>query len=103
MKTIWKKQIEVTDVQVVEVPHNSTFLCVQVQNEVPCIWYLVPDTETELRDQIQLMIFETGNPIPDVGIFGIPYLGTFQMHGGQIWHLFGKAINSYKIISQMLY
>lgn len=95
MQTIWKKQIEVTDVQLIEVPRGSSVLSVQVQNSVPCIWYVVPDTETKETDKIQLMIFGTGNPIGEnIYSYDIRFIGTFQMHDGQlVLHLFGKVIN----------
>lgn len=84
MKTIWKFPLEVTDEQVVTVPMISKFLCVQVQNERPCLWALV-DPKSRMIG-VQVCVYGTGNPVPDN-----PgnYVGTFQLaDGALVFHVF---------------
>lgn len=40
MRTIYKQQLEITDVQTIEMHEYSTVLKLDVQNGKPCIWYV---------------------------------------------------------------
>ena len=83
MKTIWKQQLAITDTQIISVPGGSRFLTVQMQNGVPCIWYIV-DTEESGRSQYEFTTVGTGNPIDE--LIG-NYLGTYQK-GPLVFHVF---------------
>lgn len=90
MKKIYKYTLETTDFQTVEMPKDCKILCVQTQNERPCIWALIDDMETIMEIK-KFWIFWTGHPI---GIKNDPelhkrYIGTYQLLGGKfIGHVF---------------
>jgi hypothetical protein len=86
-KHIWKYKFRIADEVHIETTRNSIFLDVQMQDGVPCMWFIVDDEEPkEIRD---FVIYGTGHPVPDgeqeIGI----YRGTFmEYHGGLVWHIF---------------
>ena len=93
MKTIWKFPLEVTDLQKISVPKDSTILTVQAQREVPCLWVLV-DAEKEseerfiriVKEERSIRIAGTGHPILEKLS---RYIGTFQLREGSfIGHVF---------------
>lgn len=87
-KVIWKFPLKVTDVQDVEIPHGSILLSVQTQNETPCLWVLVYDTEAE-KEVIRLRTIGTGNPISDDNFDPKDFLGTYQIDNGSfVGHVF---------------
>lgn len=45
-KKIFKYQLETTDIQQVEMQQGAEILCIQTQNETPCIWALVEPNAT---------------------------------------------------------
>jgi len=73
MKTIWKYTLDVTTLQLIEIPSDFEVLSVQCQNNVPCVWIIVdPDSEKIGR------LFEikgTGHELEDKKR---TFLGTFQ-------------------------
>ena len=90
MKVIYKYRIEVTGEQVITMPKHAKILAVQMQDNsggsefpVPMIWAMV-DTHEEMGG-IKLLIFGTGNSIPDS--FTGQYIGTFQERQF-VWHLY---------------
>lgn len=84
MKKIWKFPLEVTDLQKIRIPKNSTLLTVQAQREVPCLWALV-ETDKESEERF-IRIAGTGHPVLEK-IFR--YVGTFQLAKGSfIGHVF---------------
>jgi hypothetical protein len=84
MKSIWKFQIEATDVQEIEMPEGAELLTIQVQNGIVCLWALVsPNAPKEKRT---LRVYGTGHPITSGGLH---YIGTFQLlSGGLVFHVF---------------
>jgi hypothetical protein len=85
MKAIWKKQIEITDIQLIALPENSKILCVQTQNEKPCIWFLNENVESIKTTTHTFRIYGTGHPVDnEPGT----YIGTFQIQGVLVFHLF---------------
>lgn len=87
--TIWKFTLEVKDFQTLKMPVGSEILTVQSQNTHGQLWALVdPKEEIEERD---FEIFGTGNTIYcDMGV-DRKYIGTYQIHGGQLgWHVFER-------------
>ena len=87
MRTIYKYEIETTDTQVLKLPQGAKILCVQVQNEKPCIWALIDTYEDDLYAHT-ITIVGTGHSVPDN--FGAHnYLGTYQLQGGAlVFHVF---------------
>ncbi len=86
MTTVWKFPLRVSDSQTIKMPAGTSILCVQVQNDQPCIWALVPNTEAVLVSQTILMA-GTGHNRPD--LLGKNYIGTFQLNEGVlVFHVF---------------
>lgn len=85
MKTIFKYQLEITDVQTLQIPVNSTILSVQLQNDTLCMWVLV-NTENKIEN-VNIHIFGTGHEInPEIPL---AYISTVQLYGGKlIFHIF---------------
>jgi hypothetical protein len=84
MRTIWKYQLDVTDVQRLAIKRGAQILTVQAQNGVPCIWAVVdPSEPSEVRT---FCMYGTGHRITEeIG----QYIGTFQLHDGNlVFHLF---------------
>lgn len=87
MKTIWKQELVVEDEQSISVPRGAKLLCVQVQNEKPCLWFLC-DPSQSLKDSKKVYIYGTGNPIYE-DVINYHYLGTFQLLQGKfVGHVF---------------
>ena len=82
--TIYKYPIMTTDKQSIQMPLGAKILCIQTQNELPCLWALVDDLPLEPRC---ILIFHTGHPVPaDKSLY---YIGTYQLLGGQlVFHVF---------------
>ena len=86
MRRIYKYKLETADDQTVMMPINAKILCVQVQNEIPCLWAIVhDDTQEEAR---HFSIYGTGHQIsPDCNVEN--YIGTYQIHDGRlVFHVF---------------
>lgn len=84
-KKIFKYQLETTDVQRIEMPQGAEILCIQTQNEVPCIWALVEPNATVTKRTFE--IFGTGHNVPEN--VNRTYVGTYQLHnGGLVFHCF---------------
>ena len=66
----------------IEMPKTAEFLCVQLQGESACAWFLVDfnDNFTVVR---KFKIYGTGHTIP----MAEKYLGTYQSPPF-VWHLF---------------
>lgn len=77
MKEIWKFPLDMVEQQNVQMPIGARVLCVQVQDEIPCLWAEVgPDYTCRART---FRIVPTGQEFdPDVD--GMSYVGTFQMN-----------------------
>lgn len=91
-KKIWKIKLEVTKDQEITVRKNAEFLCVQAQNEIPCIWVLVdPNKKEEIP--VRIKIFGTGHEIGEKELDGFVYIGTFQLSKGAfVFHVFGEDV-----------
>lgn len=86
---IWKYPLRVTDIQTVKMPQSSRILCVQEQHGQPCLWALVfPHMENVSRF---IEIIGTGHPIEQDGKNARTYIGTFQLHNGElVFHVFER-------------
>lgn len=78
MKTIWKYELKITDLQEIEIPGEAQLLSVQVQNKIPYLWVLVYDTKSE-KQKVKLRTIGTGNEIVDYDFEAIGFLGTYQL------------------------
>ena len=88
MITIWKKEIQTTDVQLVEMPLDAELLTVQEQNERVILWFKV-DTEKPKANR-EIVIYGTGNPMPDN--VNAVYLATYQVLDGRgVFHVFDNG------------
>lgn len=84
MKRIFKYPLQTRDEQTLQMPRDSSPLCVQMQGG-PCLWAVVDDAQpTEPRT---VRMIGTGHPIPDADT--LVYVGTYQLHGGAlVFHVF---------------
>lgn len=84
MEKIFKFLLEIADSQVIKVPQSSKLLCLQTQNDVPCIWAMVKPEAPLVNVTIEM--YGTGHPIPDGDR---TYLSTFQVKDGlYVFHCF---------------
>lgn len=83
--TIWKFELETTDIQRIEMPVGAEILCIQTQFEKPCIWALI--VQKDLVQKRTFEIFGTGHPIPENA--KRKYVGSYQLSGGNmVFHCF---------------
>lgn len=86
MRTIYKYPLELGASTITfEVPQGGKVLCVQTQNNMPCVWIDLPDTRAELKYRC-FAVFGTGQPMPNINM---TYIGTVQTHDGRfVWHVY---------------
>lgn len=84
MKTIYKYPIQVLDAQPVRIPAGAQILCVQTQQEQPCLWAMVnTDNAPEAR---HILTRGTGQRLTEQEG---RYIGTYQLRGGAlVFHVF---------------
>lgn len=85
MKTIWKYELEITDIQEIEIPKDAEILTVQCQRDKPFLWVLF-NKDASMEKRI-IETFGTGHDIPEVMGMSRKYIGTYQI-GGYVWHVF---------------
>ncbi len=84
-KRIFKYQLETTGFQTIQMREGDEILCIQAQNEVPCIWVL-SDPYAPFKERM-FEIFGTGQQLPEKT--NRMYLGTYQLQGGAlVFHCF---------------
>ena len=88
MHKIYKYEVAIVEDFHVALPEGARILSVQVQNGKPFFWALV-DQDARLR-VAEFVIIGTGWPIADDKIEQRTFIGTFQMPGGFVWHLFQR-------------
>jgi hypothetical protein len=88
MKTIWKQILKITDIQTITVPEFSKILSVQMQGDSLCVWYFVPDMNTQVIEAVTFLILGTGNPYSG-WIEPYKFLGTIQKDSF-VGHVFYK-------------
>lgn len=80
---IYKYQLDLKEEQEIYVPIGSSFLTVQLQNGIPCLWAKVSEYAAKVSETI--LIVGTGFTVPPV----TEYLGTFQLEEkGLVFHVF---------------
>lgn len=93
MRTLWKFNLEVTDIQHVRMPKGAKVRKVGVQRGELCLWVEV-DTEAE-KEERTFEVIGTGNPMPtDMGIERT-YIDSVQMErrGMEfVWHVYERVI-----------
>ena len=88
MMRIWKFPLKLEDEQEVDMPSLACVLCVQVQDEIPCLWALVDEACPHVRRIVHIR--GTGH-IAD-GMEMAQYVGTFQLLGGIfVGHVFADV------------
>ena len=87
--TIWKFVLSVTDRQVLELPINAKILRIGVQNNVPCMWAMIPNPRLKTYSDRIIYTFGTGHSIFDE-IPGLKYLDTYLL-GDFVFHVFEDA------------
>jgi hypothetical protein len=77
----WTTRIEI------EMPRGAHVLCVQVQHGSPKIWALI-DEDAPMENR-RFALRGTGHAAEGLTVLG--YIGTFQMHNGNlVFHLFSR-------------
>ena len=84
MMQIFKYNLDVQDIQMIQLQKGAKILSIGVQFEYPVIWALVD--ELAPLEERYFRIIGTGHPIdPEGRIYNFPmpgnYLGTFQLTG----------------------
>lgn len=87
VKTIWKYQLAIRDVQKLQIPSGATLLSVQFHHSYHhrelCAWFVLdPEMKPEERT---FRIFNTGMPVENAE--SLTYLNTVQ-DGDSIRHIF---------------
>lgn len=87
MKAIWKVELEITESQAIELPINAKILCVKVQHDIPCMWFINPDLNNDLATEYKtIMIYGMSHTHMDIKG---KYIGTVMTHGESlVWHIF---------------
>jgi len=88
MKIIYKYPLIIEDTQKISIPESGEILCLQVQNNIPCIWVLINDFDNVHKvKEYTINIYGTGQRFKENGF--CQYIGTFQLVDGEIiFHVF---------------
>lgn len=83
MSTIWKFPVKPGAFSL-RLPNRAEFLSVQPQQGVPMAWFRVSSGDGSGPRERHFHAYPTGGTLEDTD----RYLGTFQMHGGElVFHL----------------
>lgn len=86
MEAIWKKIISLEERQTVELPVGAKVLCVKMQHNTPCIWFITPQTNFPDVEKRTFVIYITGSTHKE--IVG-KYINTILMHDNRVvFHVF---------------
>ncbi|MBR1525214.1 MAG: hypothetical protein IJ640_00950 [Prevotella sp.] len=89
MRTIYKQELPIEDVQEVEIFKGATILHIGVQRGRPCMWYEC-DTDAP-RTTMTIMCYGTGHPMPDKDEADLNYLGTVLLHDDRaVFHFYER-------------
>lgn len=92
METIWKYELEVIDTQEIFIPNGFEVLAIKTQHGKPCLWARVDPERSKLNAEIR--IHGTGHDVPETTG---KYLGTFQIHDGElVFHVFIRGLFYHK-------
>ena len=88
--TIWKFELETIDNQTIKIPVGGEILTIQTQNGMPCLWALV-DSNADKEDRF-IEIYGTGHFIRQDENVNRKYIGTYQLGGSLVFHVFEHLI-----------
>ncbi len=80
-------KIDTHDIIPIVMPLDAKILSFQMQDNTPCIWALVDDTEDRVVRNFR--VFGTGHPVE--GVHLRDYIGTAK-EGCFVWHLFERKM-----------
>ena len=83
MQAIWKFTMQCIDKQIITLPKNAKILCIQIQNEIPCMFVINPNIEVLETKKRTFVTYGTGHQHKSIN--GI-YIGTYQLYG--LYHVF---------------
>jgi hypothetical protein len=85
MRTIYKYELKIVDLQEIELPVGANIISAQVQNGKVYVWAIV---NTELTPEFRtIIIYGTGNPMYGYSPTTHNFIGTVQ-DGQYVWHIF---------------
>lgn len=91
MRTIFKTKLDICDHQTIELPQGYKIIHVDMQQDIPCIWYeCTPDNPTV---KVEILCFGTGFMMPDpcTPDGAIEHIGSVVTHDGfLVWHFYRK-------------
>ena len=87
MRTIYKQQLDIKDLQVVEIQKNSKILHIDTQGEHSvCMWYECESTEEKV--ELNIHCFGTGHEMPAQDD-NLEYIGTVLiLNGHGVFHYY---------------
>jgi hypothetical protein len=86
MKSIYRFYLDYPENNFIFVPVGSKILCVQNQKERVAIWFLVPDTDSIIKQERIFTIYVAGECRERIEG---GYVGTVQMDNGNfVYHVF---------------
>ena len=85
MQRVYKYPLVLMEEQSLRMPIGAIPLCVQLQDDIICLWAQVePDAETEQWD---IYVISTGQDMYNADSANAGYVGTVQQ-GSYVWHVF---------------
>lgn len=86
MQSIWKYELEVTDIQTIRLPLGAKIISVAEQRGRLCLWAIVnlDNVHPDSGELVEIAIVGTGNP---VDTSGLKFIGTVVMNPF-VWHVF---------------
>lgn len=90
MKTVYKYQLQMSDVTTMDIPATGEVLSVQVQNDQFVVYILVNTNEIETR-KVAFRVAGTGRPISDV--YCETFIGTVKLAENLMFHIFYREEN----------
>lgn len=88
MRIIYKYPLKCHAKQIITTNPNAKILCVQIQNDVPCLWIEV-DAENDGFHSFTIETFGTGHEMSETKR---EYIGTYQMfEGAEIYHVYKSS------------
>lgn len=89
---IWKYLLEIVSEQIIKIPDRSTFLSIQIQNDIPTMWLKVDPDQIQIDETI--IMYGTGHEIKKEDFeFKTHFIGTVQQ-GPLVWHYYHKSHQS---------
>lgn len=88
MYTVYKYPFDVTDFFTLDLPQGAKFLYLDVQFEVPCMWFLV--NPNAVKERRYFRVYGTGHAID---VDKKTHIGSFMMRGGTlVFHVFENEV-----------